>query len=643
MFRNFIAVEIFFIIWLTFEICLAFFVSVHMTFFTSWLNLLDVCLVGFSFWSVSASTGRHSLRALRVIRVLRVARRLLKYGFLRTILTSLYKSFSPVLHVFILTFIMMSLYALLAVSLFEEVGPFSTFSKALFSVSQLATMEGWVDIHDELLENSTYGGELGHWIVRGYVISYIVIVAYVMLNIVIAALLDSFIASRQDEDKLFRLRQMHIDREPLDSLLQELAATCNDQDLNQQLNLLFVAFLKDKEHAGALTFESMSEGLSRLNLNPRIYFGLDDYMIITHQLTLCRPDGSLTKLQFEHILLQQLRAWILRNMRNAQMANGADGADQTDDFGLVMNGINHLLFDTQKLLYTEPTPQGDHRTLQPLSPREEALKEAMNEVRGDVDVLQIESAQDVFIENCHIDSRLQAVEQQMRDMKDIKSIDSRMQAMEHQMRDMNMLLARLAGASLPAHSCMCGITSGGVETRNGAQTLNKELCKTPNQDKSTVSPQIWSSTFVSSGGALSHHPSLLDVEKSHLVPSCESFTSRTSGHQRGVVENNAANSITEPTEVDAGEDRFSQGTSLLAELCHCRCTNGAPVVFCFTPSWALRLPADVRLASSFLPPAGGSSPQPPRPEVDPKSPCPQVMAERPHPQVIAELGHCGFA
>ena len=145
MFRAFVALECVFIIWLAFEICLAFFVSVHvMRFFTSKSNLFDTALVIFSTWSVLNVTGRHSLLALRVIRVLRVARRLLRFGFLRTILLSLYKSFRPVMHVFILTFVVMSLYAIMGVSLFDEVGAFSTFSKALFSVTTMATMEGWI-------------------------------------------------------------------------------------------------------------------------------------------------------------------------------------------------------------------------------------------------------------------------------------------------------------------------------------------------------------------------------------------------------------------------------------------------------------------------------------------------------------------
>ena len=148
--------------------------------------------------------------------------------------------------------------------------------------------------------------------------------------------------------------------------------------------------------------------------------------------------------------------------------NGADGADQTDGFGLVITGINHLLFDTQKLLLRgarlpslherricgqEVLNMSCHKRAEDIFPKGGGVEgKQRTKSRGDADVLQIASAQDVFIENCHIASRLQAVEQQMRDMKGSKSVDSRLQAVEQQMRDMNTLLARLAGAALPAHS-----------------------------------------------------------------------------------------------------------------------------------------------------------------------------------------------
>jgi len=555
MFRAFIAVEIFFIVWLTFEISLAFFVSVHLTFLTTWMNLLDVVLVCFSFWSVSDTKGPSSLRALRVVRVLRVAKRLLKHGFLRTIVTSLYKSFNPVMHVFILTFVMVSMYAILAASLFNDVEQFESFSKALFSVTTIATLDGWVLIYKDLLQTSHFGQGEGHWIIRLYMISYIVIVPYVLLNIVIAALLDAFIESRRDQDRVLCMRKMQMKREPIDSLLEELANACNDHDLRQRLHLLFAAFANEKkENMEVLTFERLSEGLWKLQLAPRIYLGLDDYIIITHQLALCRPDGSMTKVQFEYILLQQLRGFVLRNMRNAM---GEDKVD-SDGFGVVITGINHLLFDTQKLLFGEPdsplyTNDGSvdrrcstcHSTREQRtsSPKKEVWKESTNEVQGGA--LQIASAQaDVLIKNGHME----------------KSVDSRLQAVEQQLRDMNTLLARLAGAALPVvSSSMSGITSGGVETRNGDQALHKELCTIPNQDKSTAGLQIWAPTSVSS---------------------------------------------------------ISQGTLLLPQPGHCQCADGVPVVTCCTPPRALCLSADLCLVFSFLPPPGGPPDLPPRPTLD---------------------------
>ena len=150
VFYAFIAVEYFFAVWLSVEICLVFVVSPDIiTFFANFMNVFDVLVVCFTWWSLSlvSSSGADNdgilarLRASRVIRVLRVTRRILKYARrLRMILASLYKSFSPVLHIFILTFLVMSLYATLGATIFEDVEECEKFTACLFTMATLATV-----------------------------------------------------------------------------------------------------------------------------------------------------------------------------------------------------------------------------------------------------------------------------------------------------------------------------------------------------------------------------------------------------------------------------------------------------------------------------------------------------------------------
>ena len=58
-------------------------------------------------------------------------------------------------------------------------------------------MEGWTDIHSRIMGNASVGGSpSGQALIHIFVISYIIVVSYLLLNIVIAALLESFTESR---------------------------------------------------------------------------------------------------------------------------------------------------------------------------------------------------------------------------------------------------------------------------------------------------------------------------------------------------------------------------------------------------------------------------------------------------------------
>lgn len=223
---------------------------------------------------------------------------------------------------------------------------------------------------------------------------------------------------------------MHVEREPLDSLLSELSGACSDQDLRQQLHLLFVAF--DTNKAQLLTFPQMCEGLSKLDLTPRIYIGLDDYMVITHQNTLCRPDGSMSKSEFEHILLRQLRCSVLRNMRQA---TALASNDRTDSMELVLRGINRLLFDTQNLISRSPSLSP------PLSPQasmeaKSAMQQCDKEVHGDWRCMT-QIASDIG----ELDNKVNILSQK---------VDLMQNFMACRLQDMNVMISRLA--SLPPHS-----------------------------------------------------------------------------------------------------------------------------------------------------------------------------------------------
>ena len=160
-------------------------------------------------------------------------------------------------------------------------------------------------------------------------------------------------------------------------------------------------------------------------------------MVVTHQNTLCRSDGSMCKWEFEHVLLRQLRCSVLRNMRRAT-ALASDG--RTDNMELVMRGINRLLFDTQKLIYAESDTEPSLSP--PFSPQARTA---------------VQSARQYCEEEGHGGWR--RMTQIASDVGELgrkvnvltQKVDSMQNFIGCQLQDMNLMIARLA-SFLPHHS-----------------------------------------------------------------------------------------------------------------------------------------------------------------------------------------------
>ena len=199
------------------------------------VTLLSVLGLIFNVGSVASA-----LRVLRVIRVVRLVRGLKS---IRTIFNTLIASIPTLMNVFGVLFLIFFIYAVAGVQLFgkvvfqEEINEhanFTTFGNALLILFRMSTGEAWnVLMYECMIDEepcSEEEGTCGSQIAPVYFVSFVILGAFVMLNLVIAVVLENFTMSRSEQDK-------HISNEDI----EEFREIWNERDT---LRTLFIPFPK---------------------------------------------------------------------------------------------------------------------------------------------------------------------------------------------------------------------------------------------------------------------------------------------------------------------------------------------------------------------------------------------------------------
>jgi len=149
------------------------------------------------------------LRVMRVARVLRILRLLKNLKGLRDLVMTLVFAFPGLVNVGMLLGLVIFMYAVLGVQLFTYVQPgedldddlrnFVTFGNACLLLFQVLTGDGWSAIMDDAMINEERGcdpymipTDCGSPIAIPYFISFTVIATFVMLNLVVAVILENF-------------------------------------------------------------------------------------------------------------------------------------------------------------------------------------------------------------------------------------------------------------------------------------------------------------------------------------------------------------------------------------------------------------------------------------------------------------------
>jgi voltage-gated sodium channel len=201
-------------------------------FFREGWNVFDFVVVGVAYlpWV------RESVTLLRIARLLRVTRLLAVMPGLRVVLLGLTRSVGPIVSLSALTFLLLYVYAIVGWAWFGDYDSenFGNVGRALLSCFQILTLEGWNDFLDR--EMARY--DLA-WV---YFVSFVLIATFVVLNLVIAIIVNSMDEVREMERRRAMtelaeeaaagehpqrelLRRVEGLREALDELERELAAS----------------------------------------------------------------------------------------------------------------------------------------------------------------------------------------------------------------------------------------------------------------------------------------------------------------------------------------------------------------------------------------------------------------------------------
>jgi len=318
--QAFMVIEDVFTIIFTIEICMELIAFWFVPFFKTFWHIFDLLVVTVSLVAMVEENVPvfNPLRLIRVFRALRLIRKLKK---LESIVLAISASVVPVCHSFVLLGMVTTIYACIAVELFKGVSEeqdilFGHFSSALFTMFQVCTGDSWATAvvrpmwEDPARKEATGRPEFFSAV---FFVSYMVIAGMILVNIVIAVLLDEFLTTMSEERQLSATQQLNqassFEDHVLDPVLEMLAQYHTPSNLKVSIKALFNRF--DVDQSEAISYLEMSEGLRKMYLGRQVHFSTADWYDLMFDIG--KPVlETLSLQQFDEIMIEQLRRYIWR-------------------------------------------------------------------------------------------------------------------------------------------------------------------------------------------------------------------------------------------------------------------------------------------------------------------------------------------
>lgn len=181
---------------------------------------------------------------LRVLRIVQLTRSIRAIEELRVLIGVLLKSIKSLSYIAVLFLLIMYIYAIMGVTLFKNPNyntsehleltmsnpdPYGSLGEAFFTLFRILTGEDWTDLRYNLLENEHTTKEDGmntvpntsNWVVTAYHVSWMVIAAYLLVNLVVGAIVNNFqlvLDARREEEERFKSKKEQQDIDMQDKL-----------------------------------------------------------------------------------------------------------------------------------------------------------------------------------------------------------------------------------------------------------------------------------------------------------------------------------------------------------------------------------------------------------------------------------------
>mmetsp|Transcript_52853 Transcript_52853/g.139104 ORF Transcript_52853/g.139104 Transcript_52853/m.139104 type:complete len:648 (+) Transcript_52853:92-2035(+) len=296
-----------FVLFFLAELAINAFANWYVPFVSNPWNLFDALVIMSSLLLAlipGQSVGlKTSLQAGRVLRILG------KIEIFKTIVNALAIALVPVLSVFFILLLFVSIGAVHSVSVFGERYPehFGMFDVAFVTLFFVTAGEPWPDEVRELTEDGKV-----RWSMMSFCFIYTIGTFWIFLQVCFTVLLDNFIAasSRMALEKKLMDAQMQKNEQqmknPLEPLLLSLAREfSDDQDLSDRLQRIYQ--LLDHDNSGGVGCAEFCASMRKLHFDPPIHVTASDFASLTQDGELCDANGELGPDEFEAAMRKQIQ------------------------------------------------------------------------------------------------------------------------------------------------------------------------------------------------------------------------------------------------------------------------------------------------------------------------------------------------
>jgi voltage-gated sodium channel len=209
-------------------------------------SIFDTIVVAASLATLFAGNSSATLTIFRMLRAFRVLRIFGRLRAIRSIINALSNSLIPVLNAFFIMAIVICLYAIIGVTFYSLESPegFGNLERSIISMFRIAAGETWVDGSPIVRDDGTVD-----WPTAAFVMSFVIVVNWTLLQVSVAVLLDNFISETAREKKEIQDLQMEELRAKdnmgnvLDPLIKIIATEyIDDRDLSEFVRRMFMFF-----------------------------------------------------------------------------------------------------------------------------------------------------------------------------------------------------------------------------------------------------------------------------------------------------------------------------------------------------------------------------------------------------------------